>query len=56
MLNAIDPIVAGMAANCRGKVIFFGADRGHPVDGHAPRAGLRTVYVEDGELVAAEGK
>jgi cyanophycin synthetase len=30
VLNAIDPIVAGMAANCRGKVIFFGADRTIP--------------------------
>jgi cyanophycin synthetase len=23
VLNAIDPIVAGMADNCRGEVIFF---------------------------------
>jgi cyanophycin synthetase len=56
VLNAIDPIVAGMAANCRGKVIFFGADRGHPVIATHLAQGCRTVYVEDGHIVAAEGK
>ncbi|MBV6324421.1 cyanophycin synthetase [Duganella violaceipulchra] len=56
VLNAIDPIVAGMAANCRGKVIFFGAERGHPVIATHLAQGCRTVYVEDGHLVAAEGK
>jgi cyanophycin synthetase len=55
VLNAIDPIVAGMAANCRGKVIFFGADRGHPVIATHLAQGCRTVYVEDGHVVAAEG-
>ncbi|NRR29576.1 cyanophycin synthetase [Oxalobacteraceae bacterium] len=56
VLNAVDPIVAGMAANCRGKVIFFGAERGHPVIATHLAQGRRTVYVEDGHLVAAEGK
>ncbi|RFP18275.1 MULTISPECIES: cyanophycin synthetase [unclassified Duganella] len=56
VLNAIDPIVAGMAANCRGKVIFFGAERGHPVIATHLAQGSRTVYVEDGHVVAAEGK
>jgi cyanophycin synthetase len=55
VLNAIDPIVAGMAANCRGKVIFFGAERGHPVIATHLAQGCRTVYVDDGHLVAAEG-
>jgi len=55
VLNAVDPIVAGMAANCRGKVIFFGAERGHPVIATHLAQGSRTVYVEDGHLVAAEG-
>ena len=56
VLNAVDPIVAGMAATCRGKVIFFGADRGHPVIATHLAQGCRTVYVEDGHVVAAEGK
>jgi cyanophycin synthetase len=56
VLNAVDPIVAGMAATCRGKVIFFGADGGHPVIATHRAQGSRTVYVEDGHIVAAEGK
>ncbi|WP_295990194.1 cyanophycin synthetase [Rugamonas sp.] len=56
VLNATDPIVAGMAANCRGKVIFFGADRGHPVIATHLAQGRRTVYVADGHVVAVEGK
>src|SRR5471030_480499 len=56
VLNAIDPIVAGMAANCRGKVIFFGAERGHPIIATHLAQGRRTVYVEDGHVVAVEGK
>ena len=31
VLNAADPIVAAMAATCPGQVIFFAADRQHPV-------------------------
>jgi cyanophycin synthetase len=56
VLNAIDPIVAGMAANCRGKVIFFGAERGHPIIATHLAQGCRTVYVADGHIVAAEGR
>ncbi|HEX8406792.1 MAG TPA: cyanophycin synthetase [Duganella sp.] len=56
VLNAVDPIVARMANNCRGKVIFFGADRGHPIIATHLAQGCRTVYVEDGHVVAAEGK
>ncbi|MBY0241348.1 MAG: cyanophycin synthetase, partial [Burkholderiaceae bacterium] len=56
VLNAIDPIVAAMAATCRGKVTFFGADREHPVIATHVAQGRRTVYVEGGCLVAVEGK
>ncbi len=56
VLNATDPIVAGMAANCKGKVTFFGADRYHPVVATHIAQGKRTVYVDKGELVAVEGK
>jgi cyanophycin synthetase len=56
VLNAMDPIVAGMAASCKGKVTFFGADREHPVIATHLAQGRRTVYIEDGQLIAAEGK
>jgi cyanophycin synthetase len=56
VLNAADPIVAGMAATCRGKVTFFGSDRGHPVIATHRAQGRRTVYVEHGQLIAFEGK
>ncbi|PAS92791.1 MAG: cyanophycin synthetase [Candidatus Dactylopiibacterium carminicum] len=55
VLNAADPIVAGMAANCPGQVIFFAADRLHPVVATHRMQGKRVVYVESGDLVAAEG-
>ncbi len=55
VLNAADPIVAGMAASCPGSVIFFAADRHHPVMATHRAQGKRTVYVENGDLVAAEG-
>jgi cyanophycin synthetase len=56
VLNATDPIVAGMAANCRGKVIFFGADRGHPIIATHLAQGKRTLFVDGGQLVAVEGE
>ncbi|MES2261659.1 MAG: cyanophycin synthetase [Pseudomonadota bacterium] len=56
VLNAVDPIVAAMASTCRGKVTFFGADREHPVIATHIAQGRRTVYIEDGKLVAVEGK
>jgi cyanophycin synthetase len=56
VLNAADPIVARMASNCRGKVTFFGRERLHPVIATHLAQGRRTVYVENGYLVAVEGK
>ncbi|SFU57306.1 cyanophycin synthetase [Pseudoduganella namucuonensis] len=56
VLNAMDPIVAGMAATCRGKVTFFGADREHPIIATHIAQGRRTVYVQDGQVIALEGK
>lgn len=55
VLNATDPIVAGMAATCPGQVIYFGADRHHPVMATHRAQGKRVVYVESGAIVAAEG-
>ncbi len=55
-LNAADPIVAGMAENCRGSVTFFAADGKHPLMTSHRAQGHRVVYVNAGMLVAAEGK
>jgi len=56
VLNAADPIVAAMAANCRGSVTYFAADPEHPVMSTHRAQGQRVVYVADGMLVAAQGK
>ncbi len=55
VLNAADPIVAAMAATCPGKVIFFAADRHHPLMATHRAQGKRTVYIDGNALVAAEG-
>jgi cyanophycin synthetase len=56
VLNAADPVVAGMAANCPGSVIFFAADRNHPVMAMHRAQGKRVVYVDNDAIMAAEGK
>ena len=59
VLNAADPEVARMAPACPGKVIFFTADRSHPVLSAHRAQGGRTVHLEhraEGPcLVASEG-
>ncbi|MBC2769943.1 cyanophycin synthetase [Pusillimonas minor] len=55
VLNAADPIVAGMAANCPGQVIFFSADPSHPVLATHRAQGQRVVFVEPGRIILAEG-
>jgi cyanophycin synthetase len=55
VLNATDPIVAAMAATCPGAVIFFAADRHHPVMATHRAQGHRTLYVDGDMLVAAQG-
>ncbi|MFZ4527561.1 MAG: cyanophycin synthetase [Undibacterium curvum] len=56
VLNAADPIVAGMAANSPAAVIFFAADPQIPLMAAQRAQGKRAVYVENGHLIAAEGK
>ena len=57
VLNAADPIVAAMASHCRsGKVTFFAQDRHHPVMATHLAQGKRAVYVDRGEVVAAQGR
>ena len=55
VLNAADPNVAAMAATCPGHVIFFTADRQHPVMATHRAQGKRTVYIDRDALIAAEG-
>ncbi|MFZ2739667.1 MAG: cyanophycin synthetase [Burkholderiaceae bacterium] len=55
VLNAADPIVAAMASNCRASVTFFAADPHHPVMATHSAQGHRVVFIEKGELIAAQG-
>ncbi|MGD9669936.1 MAG: cyanophycin synthetase [Hyphomicrobiaceae bacterium] len=55
VLNAADPIVAKMAQDCPGSVIFFAADSHHPVMATHRAQGKRVVYVEGNAIVCAEG-
>jgi cyanophycin synthetase len=55
VLNAADPIVASMAAKCKGSVTFFALDRFNPVMTTHRAQGNSVVFVENGNLVAAKG-
>jgi cyanophycin synthetase len=55
VLNAADALVAGMAAHCPGRVIFFAQQAFHPVLVTHRARGHRVVFVENGEIVVAEG-
>ena len=55
VLNAADPIVASMAAKCKGAVTFFAQDKFNPVMATHRAQGHAVVYVENGNLVAAKG-
>ena len=55
VLNAADPMVAAMAPACPGRIIFFAADRHHPVMAMHRAQGHRSVYVDGDAIVAAEG-
>jgi cyanophycin synthetase len=55
VLNANDPMVAAMAANCPGQVTFFAVDPHHPVLATHRAQGKRVLYVQDAHIVAQEG-
>ena len=55
VLNAEDPLVADMAQDCPGKVIFFGLDRSVPVISEHLAKGQRAVYLSEGRIVFARG-
>jgi cyanophycin synthetase len=56
VLNATDPHCVRMGQVCSGRVIFFAADGGHPVLGTHRAQGHRSIWVEGGCIVAAEGE
>jgi cyanophycin synthetase len=56
VLNATDPHCVRMGQACSGRVIFFAADGGHPVLGTHRAQGHRSIWVEGGCIVAAEGE
>ena len=55
VLNAADPVVAKMAAKCKGAVTFFALDKFNPVMATHLAQGRAAVYVENQQLVAAKG-
>ena len=56
VLNAADPIVAAMAANCPGQVTYFALDAHHPVIATHRAQGKRVVFAEDDHIVAMQGQ
>jgi cyanophycin synthetase len=55
VLNAADARAVAMASHCQGAVMFFARDATLPaIAGHRAR-GRRAVFVDGGEVVAAEG-
>jgi cyanophycin synthetase len=55
VLNAADPITLAMAPHCPGAVILFAVDGQLPALVAHRAQGLRTVFVEGGDIVAVEG-
>jgi cyanophycin synthetase len=55
VLNAADPLVAGMASACPGKVTFFARDGNQPVIVAHRNDGGRAVFVRNGEIILADG-
>jgi len=54
VLNAADPLVAGMAAYCPGSVTFFARHPNNPVIMKHRAQRKRVIYLDDGSIVAAE--
>lgn len=56
VLNAADPLVVGVAECCRGSIIYFARDGGHPVIvAHRAKQG-RVVFVRGNHIILAEGE
>ncbi|MEN9905283.1 MAG: cyanophycin synthetase, partial [Pseudomonadota bacterium] len=55
VLNGTDPEVVKMAKHCQGQITYFGHDPHHPVIATHRALGKRVLFVDQGEIVAAEG-
>jgi cyanophycin synthetase len=55
VLNAADPLVAGMASYCPGHVLFFAIDGNHPVIVRHRSVGGKAIFVRAGDIVLADG-
>jgi cyanophycin synthetase len=55
VLNAADPLVAGMAPKCPGSVIYFALDGGNPILSAHVASGGRAVFVRHEAVVLAQG-
>jgi cyanophycin synthetase len=55
VLNAADPLVAGMAEHCPGAVVYFAVEGQQPVLAAHRKAGGRAVFVRDGAVLLADG-
>ena len=55
VLNADDPLVASMAAACKGKVMYFTCDQANPLTTAHGAAGGRVVTLRDGMIYLTEG-
>lgn len=54
VLNAADPLVAGMAAHCPGSVTFFARNPENPVIAKHRAQGKRVIYLDGDSIVASE--
>ncbi len=55
VLNAADPLVAGMAAYCHGGIVFFALDPACPTIVRHLGVGGRAAFVRDRQVIVAEG-
>ncbi|MBX3423344.1 MAG: cyanophycin synthetase [Pirellulaceae bacterium] len=55
VLNAEDPLVAAMAANCKGSVLYFAHSPDHPLLVANRQHNQRVVFTRDGSIMAAHG-
>ncbi len=55
VLNAADPLVAAMAADCPGRIVYFALDGNNPVIVRHRDGGGAAVFVKGRNIVVAEG-
>lgn len=55
VLNAADPLVVDMKKWCRGRVVYFALDAGHPVLGAHLAAGGLAATIREGFIVLCDG-